>query len=632
MTAFLGKPVEDLSSDDVLSLARFRDRADAYAFLRKASVPFLEVDLVVDPNSLDDVTTGENYVNSKIFFEAFRDGGMPKPMDFPTPWPSELDVQIEINEDVRPPIPAVYGKGSEYVVLKQLSRARLIADAQNMVLKGRHQKLVAGDLRRLSIDLGNVTEDDAEAIRRSRLTVLLVVRVLHELLEELLDYRMQRVRNPLLKSTNVILELHQARYPEADVFEHDKIEVVQKRVTAFLHYNDDAEQWLADDKTDHTNDAFKEWQDELPFDNDIINAAITRSMYVWVRENPLKCEIEPFVGIVGHAIRGNLRLMREKTPLADNGGKPLSIRRMAERLGTKPINLSRLETGKKSALYPIWIRQYASVLGCKEVDLFPAALVGLINTVAEAAKEGPVDQELTRQLPGGGGQVHLANEQEERLLELNRRLFEEREVEFRKVKEDLETALETVEKKNRDVNQDLEAYQREMVSKQADLDEAKHSSMKLMEEIIQLRKENENAFAEHEGKPVRNNLPVYGRAFGGQFSDVVLFNDAEAIDWVGMPYNLAGVVGAFAVMCSGNSMSPKYENGDILHIHPDKRIRRGHYIVVEWDEGDHRKATIGRYLNAVGNKVTVEKLNPATTVDFTFRRMFRIVGMTEAED
>jgi phage repressor protein C with HTH and peptisase S24 domain len=171
-----------------------------------------------------------------------------------------------------------------------------------------------------------------------------------------------------------------------------------------------------------------------------------------------------------------------------------------------------------------------------------------------------------------------------------------------------------------------------MESTQDELDAAKHSSMKLMEEIIQLRKENENAFAEHEGKPVRNNLPVYGQAFGGQFSDIVLFNDAEAIDWVGMPYNLAGVAGAFAVMCSGNSMSPKYENGDILHIHPDKRIRRGHYIVVEWDEGDHRKATIGRYLNAVGNTVTVEKLNPATTVDFTFRRMFRIVGMTEAED
>ena len=88
---------------------------------------------------------------------------------------------------------------------------------------------------------------------------------------------------------------------------------------------------------------------------------------------------------------------------------------------------------------------------------------------------------------------------------------------------------------------------------------------------------------------------------------------------------------AFAVMCSGDSMSPKYENGDILHCHPHKRIGRGHYIVVEWDEGDECRATIGRYVTAAGSKVTVEKLNPPSSVIFDFRRIFRIIGMTEAE-
>jgi phage repressor protein C with HTH and peptisase S24 domain len=153
-----------------------------------------------------------------------------------------------------------------------------------------------------------------------------------------------------------------------------------------------------------------------------------------------------------------------------------------------------------------------------------------------------------------------------------------------------------------------------------------------MEENHKLRQQNETAFAGHEHMPVSNTLPIYGRARAGQFDDILLFNDGEVLDYAGMPFNLVGVEGAFAVQCSGDSMSPKYENGDILHCHPQKRVRRGSYVVVEWHEKDERRATIGRYVMVAGGKVTVEKLNPAQEVILTYNNIYRIVGSTELDD
>jgi phage repressor protein C with HTH and peptisase S24 domain len=207
------------------------------------------------------------------------------------------------------------------------------------------------------------------------------------------------------------------------------------------------------------------------------------------------------------------------------------------------------------------------------------------------------------------------------LLDVNQRKFEETEAEHQALIEQMTKKLEAVEISRDEVNILMESLEAKAEDRE-----------RLMEENHRLRQQNEEAFAGHEDKPVRETLPVYGRARAGQFDDVLLFNDGDAIDFVGMPFNLAGVEGAFAVMCSGDSMSPKFENGDVLHCHPQKRVRRGHYIVVEWQEDEERRATVGRYLTATGDKVTIEKLNPMLKVTLSYRNIFRIVGSTEAED
>ena len=60
-------------------------------------------------------------------------------------------------------------------------------------------------------------------------------------------------------------------------------------------------------------------------------------------------------------VRSNMRRIRETT-LIDNG-KPLSIRKMAEILGTNSANLSRFETGTTSPFRHELVMEYAEVLG-----------------------------------------------------------------------------------------------------------------------------------------------------------------------------------------------------------------------------------------------------------------------------
>ena len=68
-----------------------------------------------------------------------------------------------------------------------------------------------------------------------------------------------------------------------------------------------------------------------------------------------------------HIIRSNMRRIRETTPV--NGEKPFSIRKMAEKLGTKPVNLSRFELGRKAKFQHSVVAEYAKALDVP-IDLF----------------------------------------------------------------------------------------------------------------------------------------------------------------------------------------------------------------------------------------------------------------------
>ncbi len=73
------------------------------------------------------------------------------------------------------------------------------------------------------------------------------------------------------------------------------------------------------------------------------------------------------------------------------------------------------------------------------------------------------------------------------------------------------------------------------------------------------------------------NLPVYASAEGGPTGLIVT---PEPIDWVKRPEPLLNVARGFAVYVIGDSMSPAYNHGDMILVHPSKPPQRGDDVLL----------------------------------------------------
>lgn len=112
------------------------------------------------------------------------------------------------------------------------------------------------------------------------------------------------------------------------------------------------------------------------------------------------------------------------------------------------------------------------------------------------------------------------------------------------------------------------------------------------------------------------DLPVKGTAECGP-DGWSLFN-GETSHMAPRPPWLAGVPGAYAVYARGQSMVPRYHDGELLHIHPGKPVQIGDYVLVQAKpehEGEAPRALIKRLARRSGSKVTLEQFNPAKMID-----------------
>lgn len=91
-----------------------------------------------------------------------------------------------------------------------------------------------------------------------------------------------------------------------------------------------------------------------------------------------------------------------------------------------------------------------------------------------------------------------------------------------------------------------------------------------------------------------DQLPIRGSAEGGAHDFVV---SLQPIDYVRRPEPLARVRNAFGLYMIGGSMSPKYEPGDLLLVHPARPpMPRDHVLALRGDGSAPLEAVVGRYL------------------------------------
>jgi phage repressor protein C with HTH and peptisase S24 domain len=110
----------------------------------------------------------------------------------------------------------------------------------------------------------------------------------------------------------------------------------------------------------------------------------------------------------------------------------------------------------------------------------------------------------------------------------------------------------------------------------------------------------------------RTDLPVYASAEGG--GGIII--TSEPIDFIRRPEPLLSVRDGYACYVIGDSMSPAYEQGDLLLIHPGRPARPGDDCAfIRGQDDGTQEALIRRLLRSTPEKWRVRQFNPAKDLD-----------------
>ena len=69
-----------------------------------------------------------------------------------------------------------------------------------------------------------------------------------------------------------------------------------------------------------------------------------------------------------------------------------------------------------------------------------------------------------------------------------------------------------------------------------------------------------------------------------------------------------GASGAYAIFVRGSSMSPRYEHGEIVYIHPNRPIRDGGHVLVGYADG---RILLRRLVSRDDNVIVLRRYSPA---------------------
>lgn len=132
-------------------------------------------------------------------------------------------------------------------------------------------------------------------------------------------------------------------------------------------------------------------------------------------------------------------------------------------------------------------------------------------------------------------------------------------------------------------------------------------------------------------------VPILGTAFG---SDLEGLDDiettelmmSEVLDYVARPPSLAGDEEAYAVTTIGDSMSPRFEPGEIVFVSPKATVGIGDDVVVQLrgvDDGDQlaeRVTTVllKRLVKRTARAIELKQFNPEKTFSVPIERVRRI--------
>ncbi|MEY9196949.1 phage repressor protein C with HTH and peptisase S24 domain [Sinorhizobium fredii] len=111
-------------------------------------------------------------------------------------------------------------------------------------------------------------------------------------------------------------------------------------------------------------------------------------------------------------------------------------------------------------------------------------------------------------------------------------------------------------------------------------------------------------------------IPVFGQAVGGVDGEFLM--NGTMLYEVMAPPILSDISGAYAVSVSGDSMSPRYEDGEVCFVDPERRVRKGDYVIaqIRLEEGGALLAYVKKFVRHNSSELVLEQFNPQKELRF----------------
>ncbi|NLS19868.1 helix-turn-helix transcriptional regulator [Rhizobium sp. P40RR-XXII] len=115
---------------------------------------------------------------------------------------------------------------------------------------------------------------------------------------------------------------------------------------------------------------------------------------------------------------------------------------------------------------------------------------------------------------------------------------------------------------------------------------------------------------------VGRKIPVYGQAVGGLDGEFIM--NGSILYEVMAPPILSHISGAYAVQVSGDSMYPRYEDGEVCFVDPKRRVKKGDYVIAQIRLEEHGPllAYVKKFVRHNAAELVLEQFNPVKELRF----------------
>ncbi|MGY2995479.1 S24 family peptidase [Mesorhizobium sp. URHB0026] len=113
-----------------------------------------------------------------------------------------------------------------------------------------------------------------------------------------------------------------------------------------------------------------------------------------------------------------------------------------------------------------------------------------------------------------------------------------------------------------------------------------------------------------------HKIPVYGSAVGGVDGEFAM--NGGILYEVAAPPVLTNVSGAYAVQISGESMEPRYFDGEVVFVNPHRRVVKGDFVIaqIKVEEDGPPLAFVKRFVRHNAVELVLQQYNPAKEIRF----------------